>query len=185
VFALGEMVAVIVGDASGHGRAALRRATLTHYTLRAYLEAGLPPRAVLELAGRVRTGEDDGEFATAVVALYDPAQVTLTYAWAGHPRPLVQGPGLDDCAVTACSPPPLGGFGVPTGQRQTTVRIPAGGVACLFTDGVVEARIGADLFGRDRLAELVGRLGPEATARELVDTVRAQPISPRTTWPLV
>ena len=173
VFALDGSVAVILGDASGHGREALRRATLMHYTLRAYLEAGLSPRAVLELAGRVRAGEADDEFATAVVALFDPSEGTLTYACAGHPPPIVHGPGLDDGPLTACSAPPLG-FGIPTGQRQTTLRVPAGGIACLFTDGVVEARTGPDLLGRERFGRLVRELSPSAGAAELLDRVRSQ-----------
>ena len=173
VFGLDGSVAVILGDASGHGREALRRATLTHYTLRAYLEAGLSPRAVLELAGRVRAGEADDEFATAVVALFDPSDQTLTYACAGHPPPIIHGPGHDDGPLTACSAPPLG-FGIPTGQRQTTLRVPAGGIACLFTDGVVEARSGRDLLGRERFGRLVRELSLSAGAAELLEQVRSQ-----------
>ena len=162
-------VAAIVGDVSGHGRAALERATLMHYTLRAYLETGLPPRSVLELADKVRAGGSEGLFATAVIGIYDAAQATLTYACAGHPPPIVLGTVAHE-PVTVCASPPIG-LGMPTALRQSTIALPAGSTACLYTDGVVEARSGDSLLGRERLAELVEEFGSRATAAELLDRV--------------
>ena len=162
-------VAAIVGDVSGHGRAALERATLMHYTLRAYLETGLSPRSVLELADEVRAGGSEGQFATAAIAIYCAGQATLTYACAGHPPPIVLGSVPHD-PVTVCSSPPIG-LGLRTGLRQSTIALPAGSTACLYTDGVVEARSRGSLLGRERLAELVEERGPEATAAELLDRV--------------
>jgi hypothetical protein len=50
--------------------------------------------------------------------------------------------------------------------------MPAGTVACFFTDGLAEARISGDLLGRGRLVELLRELGPEPTATELLERVR-------------
>ena len=167
-FALdGDRVAVIVGDVSGHGRKALGRTTLVHYTLRAYLEAGLEPRTALQLAGHALGDGLGDDFATVVVARWDARSGTLTYAAAGHPPPIVRGAHDHDPIATFASPPL--GVGLPTGRRQTTLSLPHDSTACFFTDGLIEARVGDELVGRERLAELLAELGSSPAAQTLLD----------------
>ncbi|SEH10480.1 PP2C family protein-serine/threonine phosphatase [Thermoleophilum album] len=162
--------AFVLGDVSGHGRQALARTAFMRYTLRAYLEAGLEPRAVLEVAGRVIGESLDGEFATTIVAVYDPRAGTLTYACAGHPPPLVLAPEPFDPIVLGSAPPI--GVGVRTGVRQTTVPLPPGSLACLFTDGLTEARVRpGEVLGRARLERIVERLPRPAAAGRLLEQV--------------
>lgn len=178
VFALDAgLVAAIVGDVSGHGRGALPHTALVRFTLRAYLEAGLSPREALQTAGTVLERQLGDSFATVLAATYDPRERLLTYAGAGHPPPLVLGarpqgspdpPALEP--VTVCSAPPLAA-GLRTGTRQTIVSVPGSAQVCLHTDGITEARVGYELYGRERLRRALSSLDDEASAPALLERV--------------
>lgn len=163
-------VAIVLGDVVGHGRPALTQAALTRYTLRAYLQAGLEPRAAVALAGSVLSTPGEKRFATVVVAIHDSASGRLTYACAGHPPPISIGFDAPEPLTVCCSAPIC--CDLPTGRRQTIVALPPGGRLCFFSDGLPEARIGDDLLGRERLIELTGELGPAASAAELLGRIR-------------
>jgi hypothetical protein len=163
-------VAMMLGDVAGHGHEALTHAALTRYTLRAYLQAGLEPRAALALAGRVLADPLGERFATVAVGVYDTASSELTYALAGHPPPILRGLQARE-PLTVCSSPPIG-WGMPTGHRQTTVSLPAGTAACFFSDGLIEARCEGELLGRKRLHEILADLGSRPGAADLLEQVR-------------
>ena len=74
--------------------------------------------------------------------------------------------------VTICSSP-LIGAGLPTGLRQTCVPFPPGSSACFFTDGLVEAREGDRMIGREELARMVEELNGE-TAQALLDRLSSR-----------
>lgn len=169
-FALSDgRVGLLLGDISGHGRQALAKTTLVRFTVRAHLEAGMSPREALAISGRSLDGRLADDFSTVIAALHDPVKGTLTYASAGHPPPLVVGPQAHQ-PVTASSAPPIGA-GFPTGQRQTVLPMPEGATVCVYSDGLLEARIDGEALGRDRLGGWLENLGPEATAKALLDLV--------------
>jgi hypothetical protein len=171
-FALDDgRVGIVVGDVAGHGKDALMHTALLRYTLRAYLEADLEPRAAMQVAGRALDRGFD-TLATVVLAVYDPNARVLSYSCAGHPPPVFLG-DADHVPVTMSSSPPIGA-GLPTGLRQTTVSLPSGSAVCFFTDGLIEARRGERLIGRLGLVDIIRALGPNATAAELLDRVAAE-----------
>ena len=165
----GGRAGFILGDVSGHGRRALAQTAFMRYTLRAYLEAGLEPRPATCRAVRVIDEHLDGDFATVVLAIHDPAAGSLTYACAGHPAPIIVGSTRAEPVLAAGSPPI--GLGLRTGLRQTTVPLPPGSVVCFYTDGLAEARTEKGILGRPRLADILAGFGRDATAAMLLDHV--------------
>jgi hypothetical protein len=163
-------VAVVLGDVVGHGHVALTDAALMRYTLRAYLLAGLDPRATLRLAGQVLTDPGSERYVTAVIGVFDERSGELTYATAGHPAPIILGsyepPSICTCPAISC--------GLPTGRRQTKVSLAAGAHVCFFSDGLIEARAGEGLLGRERVRELAAALVPRPRAVDLLQAIRAE-----------
>jgi len=74
--------------------------------------------------------------------------------------------------LTAVSAPPLGA-GVATGIRQTTVPLHPGSALWLFSDGLVEARVGDRRLERGGLQEMASALGRGLTAPVLLERVAA------------
>ena len=166
----GGRAAVLVGDVAGHGQEALERTNSIRAGLHACLEAGMSPSAALASIGE-RAAASSERLTTVVVAVHDPAAGTLTYSAAGHPPPILTGPGAHE-PLTVASSPPIG-VDVRTGLRETSVPLRPGSVACLFTDGLLEARVGDGLFGRERLTAMVAELDPDEQADALLEFVIA------------
>jgi hypothetical protein len=167
-----DRTALVVGDVSGHGPGALGQATLVRFTLRAHLESGSTPREALAIAAESLSPHFDEGFATAAIALHDPKAGTLTYSTAAHEAPIVVGPGAH-LPVLASSTPPLG-IGGASARRQTTVPFPAKSLACMLTDGALEARVRGELVGRTRVEEWVRELGERPAAGDMAELIRSR-----------
>jgi serine phosphatase RsbU (regulator of sigma subunit) len=163
---------VLVGDISGHGPDALESTNSVRSQLHGLLDAGLSPRAAIAMVGERAPVQLAGRFTTVVVAVHDPAAGTLTYATAGHPPPIIVGPAAEELLSAGASPPI--GVGLRTGVRETTVALPSGSLACFYTDGLVEAKAGEGMLGRERLQAMVESLEPDALALTLLERVFAE-----------
>ncbi|MEU9825739.1 PP2C family protein-serine/threonine phosphatase [Micromonospora chersina] len=158
-------VGVVVGDVSGHGLQSAVVMGRVRSALRAYALVCDDPAEALTLLDRKVVHFEAGSLTTALYAMISPDRETLCVSVAGHPRPVLAGPGHPNTMLAAHIDPPLGAGRQEQGRRSTTFGFPPGSVLVAYTDGLVERR--GELFdaGVARLTEAVP-LAP-------VDTVTA------------
>ncbi|MGW6911621.1 SpoIIE family protein phosphatase [Streptomyces sp. NPDC054940] len=175
----GARVALVVGDAVGHGLHASASMGRLRTAVRTLADVDLPPDEllthlddlVLHLAGDLLptghfqpTGESG---ATCLYTVYDPVSRRFTLASAGHPLPLIIAPDGTRTPVTAQPGPPLGIGGLPF--EATELELPEGSLLALYTDGLLDGRAPDVDKG---IAELQRVLNQSATSLEaLCDTV--------------
>ncbi len=162
---------VVIGDVSGHGFGP----ALLMAELRAYLRALLLTRAdVGEIVSLLNCALADdapeGHFATLLLARLDPASPSLVYSSAGHMPGYILSAGGDVKSILHSTGMPLAVDPAGEFPAVTVPRLQPGELLLLFTDGVVEAHGADDLFGMDRVLDVV-RANQGRTARTIVDTL--------------
>jgi len=161
-------LALVMGDASGHGIAAGLVMAIANATLKLALDLDPAPEAVATLVNRAlyRTG-DRRAFMTLFYGVLDPSDGRLDFVCAGHPYPLLRRPtgAVEELGAGSL---PLGlRLELPLHQDSTTVD--PGDVLLMYTDGIPEAIDGSGRsFGFERLDEL---LAPGGSAQAVHDRV--------------
>jgi sigma-B regulation protein RsbU (phosphoserine phosphatase) len=176
-----QRMGVLIADVAGKGTsAALYMAELKGLLLSLSMIHS-SPKALLVQANRVLANHlDSRSFITMTYAVIDLGRRTMTYARAGH-TPLMHyrhdGDGSRKVDVLAPDGIVLGlgieGIAARFEQllQECTVPLQPGDVFVLFTDGITEAmNATADLFGEDRLQDLVAEHG-HLSSDELRDRI--------------
>jgi sigma-B regulation protein RsbU (phosphoserine phosphatase) len=149
-------VLIMSGDVSGHG---VRSATLAEGVrsgIRALALTGLSPGRILETMNELLILQEQQErFVTTYLALLDVNSGEMIVSCAGHHPPArmnKHGVGLlrTDQGV------PLGSFRLPF--EETKLRLDPGETMVFYTDGIVEARKGDEMFGHRRLLRALNGL---------------------------
>jgi phosphoserine phosphatase RsbU/P len=149
----GSQLALLVGDVSGHGIQAARMATLVKDVVHAFIHQSLHTDEVLRRTNGLLVEKGQPGFVTLFLAILDPDTGSLRYSSAGHPRPMLLRASGEVESLSSGSLP-LGVFADATWTSGQASMGP-GDRLLLYTDGVTEARDGAELFGEERLAELL------------------------------
>lgn len=153
-------LALIMGDASGHGIAAGLLMAIANATIKTAIDLDPNPVAVNSLLNNTvcRTG-DRRAFMTLFFGLLDPESGALQFSCAGHPFPLLRR-ASGEVIELGEGTLPLGinpQLEVPVGETS----LQPGDTLMLFTDGLPEAVGGGEdeAFGFDRLRELLRKAG--------------------------
>jgi sigma-B regulation protein RsbU (phosphoserine phosphatase) len=142
---------VALGDVCGKGVEAAVVTALVRYTIRALTVQQRSPSRVLGDLNDVLLRHDSARFCTVVlVRLHQEGGAwSATLASGGHPLPLhLTG---DRGVEQVGAPGTLVGVLPEVGFTDTVLRLPAGDLLVVYTDGVTEGRRGKELFGEDRL----------------------------------
>ena len=172
----GRRLGILVADVSGHGIPAALVASMVKIALASQADQASDPAAVLAGMSRILRGTMKRVFVTAAYVFLDAEARTLRYASAGHPPLLVRRGGEGSVEEVRQDAPPLGVL-PRAAYRNTELSVALGDRILLYTDGVIEARNGAEEdFGDERLRQLAadgGGAAPDAFADEVLRRLEA------------
>ncbi|MFI0900399.1 SpoIIE family protein phosphatase [Streptomyces sp. NPDC020983] len=171
-------VALVAGDATGHGVQAVARAGRARTAVRALLSMDLAPDELLThlehlvrqiLATNRASGEPPGVTTTCLLVFYDPVTGGCQAASAGHPPPFLVRPDRPAEPVRMPVGPPFGEHGT---FESVDLDLPEDGVLALYTRGVVLGPDGAP--APDTLARALARPADDldTMAARAVEAVR-------------
>lgn len=152
-----DHVGLVIGDVAGKGLQAAVLTSMVKNTVRAHAHEGnKSPARVMELTNSIVFRSTASEaFVTLFYAVLDCRDGSLVYANAGHTTAAVAGPHAPPRGL-AVTGPILGAFQHATFD-QACSNLAMEEVLLLYTDGVTEARSGEELYGEQRLFELLAR----------------------------
>jgi sigma-B regulation protein RsbU (phosphoserine phosphatase) len=155
----GEL-SLVIGDVAGSGLPAAVIMGRMRSALRAYaLEAADPGDVLRKLDSKIQYFEAEA-MATVLYAVCETAGGELRVSSAGHLPPVLAVPGQRPGPAEIAVDPPIGVADDPR-RRSSLIRLPPGGLLCLYTDGLVERRDRPLDDGIAALAEALGRAGGE------------------------
>jgi PAS domain S-box-containing protein len=173
----GDRIALIVGDAVGHGIESVTAMGQLRSALSALTNVGFDPAATIQALDESARSIVGAHCATCVLAIVDPANERLDYSCAGHMPPLVVTETGGPLLLDGFQDPPLAATERSIKRRTTSVAFPTGSTLLLFTDGLVERRYEPIDAGLRRLKEQVeARIGEPVA--DICDELMAELVDP-------
>ena len=166
-----------IGDVCGSGLDAAVSMASVRQVFRGAAHVNPDPVLLLDAAHRTLTLEFPDTLVTAFVAVFDPISSLLTYASAGHPRPLLRTPDGEVHELRSEGAP----LGLPFHLERSleVIAMPVGSLLVLYTDGLTEATrdaIAGEQSIRDAMTDEAIRSAPNV-ALAIHDSVIAD-VSP-------
>ena len=162
---------LLIADVSDKGMPAALYMALARSLIHVEAKRVPSPRQVLRNTNTLLLQMSRSDmFVTVFYAVFDPAEGSLTFARAGHDRPLILGRGHAECHSLGAQGMALGLFDH-VELEEAEVGLRPGDVLVLYTDGITDASSpGGEFFGVDRLQETVCSASAR-TAQGLCDLI--------------
>ena len=168
----------LIADVCGHGTPAAVLMAILHALAHTYPGKTTQPADLLAYVNDKLAEHyiSDGNFVTAFYAIYDPADLSLTYASAGHNPPRLK--RCSDGSMFVLNRAQAFPLGIIPGAQfeQATTTLVRGDQVILYTDGITEAFSPEGvLFGTERLDAVLADCGIDAHAliASVLDSVAA------------
>jgi serine phosphatase RsbU (regulator of sigma subunit) len=169
-------LAFFLGDVSGKGMPAALFMVAVHALSRHLAASGAPPaQTLVQLNKALSVDNPSAMFVTLAHGFWEPAAGEVVLASAGHPLPLVR---RADGSVSEIVHKTGRLLGYDTGTLSLSdvrVALGPGDLLLFYTDGFTEAREPArrEMFGLQRLMELVAGFDPSVPLQDCADRARA------------
>jgi hypothetical protein len=166
-----ERTGLVVGDVMGHGPEAAAVMAQVRAAAHALADLDLPPAELLWRLNRWSGTLDRITLATCAYAVIDPRGQSCTLAGAGHLPPVL---ALPDGTTRVADLPAGQSLGLGSASYgEAHIRLPAGAILALYTDGLVETRTRSFEDGILALRSVLAREhGPlESTCDALIDSL--------------
>src|SRR5918995_2074932 len=176
-------LAAVIGDVTGPGIEASITAFQAKYLLRVFLRQYRDPAQALEElnAQMSAIGRSDEELISLLVVVFDTEHGTLRYSSAGHPAPWL----WHDREVKPLKA--TGALVMLAGDSEyhsREVPLDRGDLLLLYTDGLAEVRNGEQMFGEERIANILRRdpnVAADVLCKNLLEAARDFASEPWTT----
>jgi serine phosphatase RsbU (regulator of sigma subunit) len=174
-------IAAVIGDVTGHGIEPSITAFQAKYLLRVFLRQFRDPAQALEELNRQMSSlERQEELISICVVVFDTQASTLRVASAGHPPAWL----WHDREVRGLrSTGPLLMLDPDGSYTSREISLDVGDLLLLYTDGLAEARAGDQLFGEERVANMLRRdpgVSPDVLCKSLLASAREFATEPMT-----
>jgi serine phosphatase RsbU (regulator of sigma subunit) len=162
-----------IADVSGKGVPAALLTSMLQASLRTQAGRGLSVSDMLHAINRlVCQNEASGQFATFFLARLEQSPLALTFSNAGHNYPVVFRDGGEREFLVRGGV--VVGFLESASFEEESLPLRPGDRLVFYTDGVTEAQNAAgEMYGEERLYDLVQGLPAHLTARETADRILA------------
>lgn len=133
-----DLIALLVGDVTGHGVAAVNRMLRLRTAALEYALQQPGPASVLARLDLFMEQGDAESLATLWYGEYRPSTGLLTYGSAGHPPPVLSGHGNPAGLLKLADAPPLGTGLAHALARDHVEQLPPRAILVAYSDGLIE-----------------------------------------------